>query len=320
MLLRPRPPFDFSATLRFVLSPPALVNGRSFPPLLDYFQDGEYRRVIDVGGRHVLYGVSESRSANATALRIRILAGPDSAAIRQAIRSAVARQFSTELDLEPFHSMVKTECVLASIANRFRGLRIPQALSTYECVVSSILEQQVNFTFAYQVKSALIQTYGAAVNFQGQKYRAFPEPSVLASVTPHELRALQISGPKARYIIGVSQATAAGSADFEKLRLLPAALAQASLLEHKGVGPWTAGYVGLRALGHLDCLPSSEVGLQKAIQYFYRLRQQPAASRVEHLAKKWAGWRSYATFYLWMTLWEGPEWKKGLLDEIYPAG
>ena len=302
------------------MSPPALTNGRSFPPLLDYFEDGEYRRVINVGGQHVLYGVSESRSGDATALRIRILAGPDNAAIRRAVRSAVARQFSTELDLEPFHSMVKTERVIEIIANRFRGLRIPQALSAYESVVSSILEQQVNFTFAYQVKSALIQTYGANVNFRGQKYRAFPEPSVLANVAPHELRLLQISGPKARYIIGVSQAINDGTADFEKLRLLPAALAQASLLAHKGIGPWTAGYVGLRALGHLDCLPSSDVGLQKAIQYFYRLRKQPSARRVEHLAKKWAGWRSYATFYLWMTLWEGPEWKKGLLDEIYPAG
>jgi len=41
MLIRPRAPFNFAQTLRFILSPPALLNGRQFAPLLDYFVDGE---------------------------------------------------------------------------------------------------------------------------------------------------------------------------------------------------------------------------------------------------------------------------------------
>ena len=48
MLLTPRQPFSFAHTLRFILSPPALLNGRKFEPLLDYFEDGEYRRVVEI--------------------------------------------------------------------------------------------------------------------------------------------------------------------------------------------------------------------------------------------------------------------------------
>jgi DNA-3-methyladenine glycosylase II len=87
-------------------------------------------------------------------------------------------------------------------------------------------------------------------------------------------------------------------------------------MEQKGVGPWTAHYVGLRALGHTDCLPAADVGLQKVIRELYELRQQPSAHRVEKLAKRWSGWRSYATFYLWLTYWEDRASKASLLESI----
>ena len=76
LLLRPREPFNFASTLRFILSPPALLNGRQFAPLLDYFVDGEYRRVLEFGEQLVLYGVREERDRSSAALRMRILAGP----------------------------------------------------------------------------------------------------------------------------------------------------------------------------------------------------------------------------------------------------
>jgi DNA-3-methyladenine glycosylase II len=104
--------------------------------------------------------------------------------------------------------------------------------------------------------------------------------------------------------------------DLEGLRDLDPALAHTRLMEQKGVGPWTAQYVGLRALGHLDCLPAADVGLQRVIRDLYGLRQQPSAAQVEKLAERWAGWRSYATFYLWLTYWEDRAWKASLLESI----
>ena len=315
VLLRPREPFSFARTLRFILSPPALLNGRHFAPLLDYFEDGEYRRLADIEGQPVLYGVSEHQTFPAT-LRVRILAGPAGPRTRSAVRSLVERQFSTRLDLGPLARLAASDRVLAKLLEHFRGMRIPQATSVYETLVSAILEQQVNLTFAHQVKKALIETYGKNVEYEGRRYNAFPEPAALSIATPRELRRLQISGPKARYIIGISRATLDGALDLEGLRSVEPAVARAKLLEHKGVGPWTAHYVGLRALGHLDCLPAADVGLQKAMQIFYRLRQQPPVKKVEALARKWSGWRSYATFYLWLTFWEEPAWRDRVLREL----
>ena len=318
VLLQPQQPFDFLRTLKFILSPPALLNGRDFSPIMDHFQDGEYRRAIRINGQPVLYGVSEEQNSSLPRLKVRVLAGTGGPGLAHRVQKAVARQFAAELDLAPFYRLAQKDPVLGKLVDRFRGLRIPQTPSVYECVVCAILEQQINLSFAHQVKKALVEAYGGTIEFKGKQYSAFPEPATLAAATPAEFRKLQISGPKARYIIEISRAITEGRVDLEALRSAAPEPARTRLLEHKGVGPWTAEYVCLRALGMPDHLPASDVGLQKAIQLFYRLRKIPSPARVEQLAGKWAGWRSYATFYLWLTYWEQADWKQSLLAEIYP--
>lgn len=316
MLIELQQPFNFVRTLKFILSPPSTLNGRSHEPLMDHYVDGEYRRAIWIDGRPVLYGVAEELQSTLPSLRVRVLKSPSGRSVHGQIQQVVSRQFATGLDLAPFHSLASNDKVLSRLVDHFQGMRIPQAPSVYECVICAILEQQVNLTFAHQVKRALVEAYGASVEFKGLHYRVFPEPHALAAATPADFRKLQISGPKARYIIGISRAIADGKLDLERLQSAPSDEARATLLEHKGVGPWTAEYVCLRALGMLDHLPSGDVGLQKAVQIFYRLRKAPTSARVEQIGKKWAGWRSYATFYLWLTYWEKPEWKESLLAEI----
>ncbi len=318
--IRAREPFDFLGTLRFVLCAPGLTAaGRAFSPLLDYFEEDEYRRTAEVGGRPVLFGVREVSERGARLLRVRVLAGPKDTATLEAVGSLGRRLFSTELDLLPFYRLAESDRVLARLVRHFHGVRIPQAATVFDCVISAILEQQVNLSFARQVKKALIEDYGRPVKYQGRAYNTFPSPAALAIATPRELRRLQISGPKARYLIGISRAVLDGSLDLEGLREASPDFADSRLREWKGIGPWTAQYVGLRALGQLDCLPASDVGLQKSIQFFYGLRQQPSVKRVERWGRKWAGWRSYATFYLWLTAWEEPACRERLRAEMVPA-
>jgi DNA-3-methyladenine glycosylase II len=285
--------------------------------LLDYFEEGEYRRVAEVDGQLALYGVREEIVEGKPALEVRILAGAMDDTAQHAVTAKVANQFSTGLDLAPFYVRVNADPALSLLCHHFRGMRIPQAPSVFETLISAILEQQVNLSFAHQVKKALVETYGRDLEFEGRRYNAFPEPAALAITTPGELRRLQISTPKARYLIAISRATLDGSLDLEALRDLDPARAHARLMQEKGVGPWTAQYVGLRALGHLDCLPAADVGLQKVIRDLYGLRKQPSPARLEKLAERWAGWRSYATFYLWLTYWEDRAWKARLLESIH---
>jgi DNA-3-methyladenine glycosylase II len=320
MIVKPKAPFDFHRTLRFILSPPALLNGRKFTPLLDYFEGDEFRRVAEVDGEPVLYGVSESRSGAQVALQVRIIRGPSNNWAgnwaQSEIRELVRRQLATDLDLGPFYKVAATDRVLSRLAVHFHGMRIPQVPNPYEAIVCAILEQQVNLSFAHQVKKALIETYGRTVDYDGRPYNMFPDAAALALATPRDLLKIQVSGPKAKYIIEISRAVVDGGLDLDKLRQAEPAEAREKLLDLKGVGEWTAHYVAMRSLGHLDCLPAADVGLQKAVQLFYGLRKQPHPRRVEELARRWAGWRSYATFYLWLTYWEERHWRENLRAEV----
>src|SRR5215831_3747542 len=97
-------PFDFQRTLRFVLSPPALLNGQAFEPLLDHFEHGEYRRAADLNGQPVLYAVREvnrtptprrghaRRPLGKAGLDLRVLAGPGDEATERRLAEFVQRQ------------------------------------------------------------------------------------------------------------------------------------------------------------------------------------------------------------------------------------
>jgi DNA-3-methyladenine glycosylase II len=52
-------------------------------------------------------------------------------------------------------------------------------------------------------------------------------------------------------------------------------------------------------LGRTDVLPVDDLGLRKATQKTYRLRNLPSKEKFEQLSKKWHPYCSIATLYLW---------------------
>ena len=63
-----------------------------------------------------------------------------------------------------------------------------------------------------------------------------------------------------------------------------------------GIGPWTASYIGMRALGNRDAFLPADLGVKRAVAAL------GGPSRVEDiaaLAERWRPWRSYAVMHLW---------------------
>jgi AraC family transcriptional regulator of adaptative response / DNA-3-methyladenine glycosylase II len=63
-----------------------------------------------------------------------------------------------------------------------------------------------------------------------------------------------------------------------------------------GVGPWTAGYVALRALGDPDTFLATDLGVRRGATAL-GLPDQP--STLDEYAHRWRPWRSYAVIRLW---------------------
>ena len=66
----------------------------------------------------------------------------------------------------------------------------------------------------------------------------------------------------------------------------------AALTAIPGIGPWTASYVAMRALGDPDVFLPGDVGIRNALT---RLGRRAGPER-------WRPWRSYAVMHLWRSL------------------
>ena len=112
--------------------------------------------------------------------------------------------------------------------------------------------------------------------------------------------------PRARAAALTGLATALASGE---LSLDPGAerdRAEAQLLALPGIGPWTAGYIRMRALSDPDAFLPGDVGVLEALS---RLGATPAATaraqawrQAAELAESWRPWRSYAVQHLWAYL------------------
>jgi AraC family transcriptional regulator of adaptative response / DNA-3-methyladenine glycosylase II len=65
-----------------------------------------------------------------------------------------------------------------------------------------------------------------------------------------------------------------------------------------GVGPWTAHYVAMRALGEPDAFPASDLGLRRALAANGRM---PGERALLAAAEPWRPWRAYAAVLIWLT-------------------
>lgn len=66
-----------------------------------------------------------------------------------------------------------------------------------------------------------------------------------------------------------------------------------------GIGPWTAMYVALRALGDPDVFLPTDIGVRNALRLLGADSSPRGAAR---LADSWRPWRSYALHHLWASL------------------
>ena len=69
-----------------------------------------------------------------------------------------------------------------------------------------------------------------------------------------------------------------------------------ALLKLPGVGPWTAGYIAMRALGDPDVFMAGDLGVRHAMR---RLGLPSDAGTATRYAQRWRPWRSYAQMHLW---------------------
>ena len=232
-------------------------------------------------------------------LRIEILKGELTAFSKKTISNYILEWFDVKRDLTDFNKICKKDKLLKNICKQNQGLRLIGVPSFLEAISWAIIGQQINLTFAYSLKKRLVENFGQKIEFDGKEFFLFPNANVISKLTEDDLRPHQFSRSKIKYLTGVAKAIDSGEISKEILLKLPYEEAKVKLIEHKGVGNWTADYVLMKCLRCPDAFPITDVGIHNAIKKELNMEQKPSIERIEEMAKNWIGWKSYATFYLW---------------------
>jgi AraC family transcriptional regulator of adaptative response / DNA-3-methyladenine glycosylase II len=280
-----RDPFDMASLLAF-------LGPRSIPGVEDV-ADGVYRRSLRLPHGA---GIAEVREGDSAVMCSLSLADP------RDLAPAVARiRRLLDLDADPaaVAEGLRDDSVLGPLVAAAPGRRAPGAVDGLELAIRAIAGQQVSVAAATRVVGRITGRLGEPLPAPaGGLTHLFPDAAVLAEADDADL---PVPLARRRPIRTLAAAVAGGAldlgvgADREETR--------ARLQEIPGIGPWTAGYVSLRALGDPDVLLAGDLGVQKAAGRL-GLPEDPRAL-AEHGAR-WAPWRSYATHHLWASL-GGPE-------------
>jgi AraC family transcriptional regulator of adaptative response / DNA-3-methyladenine glycosylase II len=109
-----------------------------------------------------------------------------------------------------------------------------------------------------------------------------------------DLSTIGLTRSRADTVRTVARALLDGRVDFRAERTLEDFATRWVALP--GIGPWTAQYVAMRALGHPDAFPAEDLVLQKALPGDgTRITAKALGAR----AQAWRPWRAYAVIHLW---------------------
>lgn len=291
IILRPRAPFDFAATARFLRY--------TEWEAVDTFRDGAYRRAIHFENQLHLLKV-ESRGTLSRPL-LAVSVEPERAAFMAGNKNTealVRRIFSTDHDLKKFRAQVAGDALMRELEASHRGLHIARWPDLFEALTISILLQQISTAGAITFKRRLVEKFGERLRSAGEIFYAFPSAERLARAPQAGLRALGLSNSKAASIIELASRIRAGELQEDELACEDNESLIARLTQLRGIGRWTAEWALMLHFGRTDVFPAGDLALRGFVIKYYNEGRLMTEREIRALAeRRWGKWASYAAIY-----------------------
>jgi DNA-3-methyladenine glycosylase II len=199
----------------------------------------------------------------------------------------------------PWVHLRAADPVLAGLLDRFgepsldRGPRPTH----YAALVRSIVGQQLSVLAARAIHGRLL------ARFDGRD----PTPQEILADDPEELRAAcGLSRAKVAFLRSLAEHVLDGSLELERLDDLPEDEIVAELTAVKGIGDWSAHMFLMFQLERPDVLPVGDLGVRRAAEKAYGMRDLPSADELRALADPWRPHRTAACLLLWHSLDNAP--------------
>jgi AraC family transcriptional regulator of adaptative response / DNA-3-methyladenine glycosylase II len=188
-----------------------------------------------------------------------------------------------DLDADPaaVDETLAVDPALTETVGKDPGVHVPGAVDGFEIAVRAVVGQQVSVAAAKRVLAKIVTAAGSA---------GFPSADVVRTL-PDEAFAMPAARKATLRVLATTVVDGLqldGGSDRSEVR--------EALLELPGIGPWTADYIALRALGDPDVFLPTDLGVRRGAKAL-GLPDDPKELAAH--AERWRPWRSYATIRLW---------------------
>ena len=289
-----RAPFDADGVMAFL--------GARAVPGVESWDGVRYRRALRLPNGPAVVAVRAT--ADGVVCTLWLSAMGDLQAAVQRCR----RLFDLDADPVAIDAHLGADPLLSPLVLKRPGLRSPGAVDGTELLVRAVLGQQVSVagarTIAGRLAAAVDDAVGPLAGASGDHVlRLFPTAAQLAEL-PDDAFPMPVSRRAA--LRGACVAIADGEVSIDIGADRDGLLRR--LQELRGIGPWTAQYVAMRALGDPDVFMPSDLGVKHALT---GLGVDGSPRAALERAASWSPWRSYALHHLWSSLTPTPVTRTG---------
>ena len=276
-----REPFDSSAMFDFLAARAV--------PCTEHVDGTTYRRSLRLARGNGVIGITVAGGVVTCSLVL-----DDVADVQAAVQRA-RRLLDLDADPAQIDEHLAADPLLAPLVAKRPGLRAPAHPDGTELLVRAVLGQQVSVAGARTLAARLVAAHGTPLATPvGAVTHAFPSADVVAGLSPEDFAMPRTRGAAlieaCAHVADGRIVLDAGSDREATVRALEAL---------RGIGPWTAGYVSMRALGDPDVFLPTDVGVRNAL---VALGRDGAPRAAAEAAERWRPWRSYALHHLWASL------------------
>ncbi|HUG00069.1 MAG TPA: DNA-3-methyladenine glycosylase 2 family protein [Ilumatobacter sp.] len=247
-------------------------------PGVEHVADGVYSRSLDLPRGHGVVDVT--LGIGCVHAQFQLADWRDLAPAVWRIR----RLFDLDADPVAIDELLGADPTLAPLVAAVPGLRAAGSVDPLETAVKAVVGQQVSVAGARTVLGRVSVAIGEPLAIAHRHVsHLFPSAQRLASAEPSVFPM-----PKARAatVQRVAAAVLSGDVRFDAIR----ADVREQLLALRGIGPWTADYITMRALRDPDVFLDSDLVVKHAL----------AAHDLNAThADRWRPWRTYAMHHLW---------------------
>jgi DNA-3-methyladenine glycosylase II len=208
-----------------------------------------------------------------------------------AIQAQVARVLSLDQDASGFADVGRRDPVIGQLQEVAPGLLPPLFYSPYEGAVWSIISARRPAKQMAEVRRQLSETHGRTFQLAGQQLAAVPTPAQLLEVTEFP----GLTGEKLDRLHGIARKALTGTLDVDRLRHIGPDATTDDMQRLKGIGPFYAALITIRAVGFADVPPADEPMLRDLVTQLYHLPEPCSREQFLEIAEAWRPYRTWAS-------------------------